>query len=502
MPLKDSLRPLHHKLRKSATYSAMYDTFFKKSNSIKPKKKPKKNSQAPVEKVEYSKTAVDNQKLIDGLVLEGEVETAQMVINHLIKSAQTTEKINKLRLLHAKAYQVQGQHEIAVSAANDLIQAGEVNAHFVKAESLFLLNRIEEAWSEIQACLFANVYNADVIALACTLAERHISKEYARALIHDFIPRSKRAKPWLIAANLVDSNEDLTKLILLWRTRGKNQGYNKDIYEYVALAALRGGNASLAKSVWRQSLFEAISLEEPFKGLNVRTPSYSSKRAEKALIDLNNFFHANNIEMFLVSGTLLGCIRENALLGHDKDIDVGVWDACDKLQLLERIRKSGLFMELRSRSEEILRLKHVNGINIDVFYHFQEPDDYWHGGVKMKWHNTPFQLETRSFLDEKFLIPTNAELYLAENYGDTWREPIKDFDSAFDTPNGEILDQSEMTIHCFKGLLNACISNNQARVIFYLDELTKFGEVGFVEKYRDALINAGILESFTNDDTN
>ena len=133
MPLKDSLRPLHHKFRKSATYSAMYDTFFKKSNSLK----PKKNSQDPVNEVKYSKTAVDNQKLIDGLVLEGEVETAQMVINHLIKCAQTTEKINKLRLLHAKAYQVQGQHEIAVSAANDLIQAGEVNAHFVKAESLF-----------------------------------------------------------------------------------------------------------------------------------------------------------------------------------------------------------------------------------------------------------------------------------------------------------------------------------------------------------------------------
>ena len=34
-------------------------------------------------------------------------------------------------------------------------------------------------------------------------------------------------KPWLIAANLVDSTEDLTKLILLWRTRGKNQGYNR-----------------------------------------------------------------------------------------------------------------------------------------------------------------------------------------------------------------------------------------------------------------------------------
>ena len=100
-----------------------------------------------------------------------------MVINHLIKCSQTTEKINKLpRLLHAKAYQVQGQHEIAVSAANDLIQAGEVNAHFVKAENLFLLNRIEEAWSEIQACLFANVYNADVIALACTLGTPHQQK--------------------------------------------------------------------------------------------------------------------------------------------------------------------------------------------------------------------------------------------------------------------------------------------------------------------------------------
>ena len=332
------------------------------------------------------------------------------------------------------------------------------------------------------------------MSLACSIAERYYSRAYAKKLIYEFIPRSSRAKPWLIAANLTDTGEDLTELMLIWKDWQRNKDYKKDVYEYIALAALRGGNINLARLLWQKSLLKVVDREEKFDGLNVKTPSYSSKRAEEALIGLNNFFNANDIEMFLVSGTLLGCIRENSLLGHDKDIDVGIWDGCDRTQLLKLIRQSGLFTELSSRSNEILRLKHINGINIDVFYHFREADDYWHGGVKMKWHNTPFSLEKRTFLNETFLIPSNAELYLVENYGDDWKEPITDFDSAFDTPNGEVLDRDEMAIHCFKGLLNSCIANNIPRINFYLNKLVEFGEQAFSEQYREALFSSGILD--------
>ena len=71
---------------------------------------------------------------------------------------------------------------------------------------------------------------------------------------------------------------------------------------------------------------------------------------------------------------------------------------------------------------------------------------------------------------------------------------ITDFDSAFDTPNGEVLDRDEMAIHCFKGLLNSCIANNIPRINFYLNKLVEFGEQAFSEQYREALFSSGILD--------
>ena len=156
-----------------------------------------------------------------------------------------------------------GLHDLVLEETTKLIQDDEHEAHFVKAESLFVLDRIEDAWNEIQCCFF-NQYNAEVMSLACSIAERYYSRAYAKELIYEFIPRSSRAKPWLIAANLTDTGEDLTELMLIWKDWQRKNRLRR--YEYIALAALRGGNINLARLLWQKSLLKVVDRRKNLMG--------------------------------------------------------------------------------------------------------------------------------------------------------------------------------------------------------------------------------------------
>src|SRR5690606_9688898 len=117
----------------------------------------------------------------------------------------------------------------------------------------------------------------------------------------------------------------------------------------------------------------------------------------------------------------------------------------------------------------------INGTNIDIFVHHREPDVIWHGGVKIRWDNTPFGLVPCDFLGRRFLIPSNADRYLTENYGD-WKVPVTDFDSAYDTPNARVLCSEELTVHTYRMLLGSLIRNVPERTAFYLGKLRELGE--------------------------
>ena len=261
--------------------------------------------------------------------------------------------------------------------------------------------------------------------------------------------------------------------------------FDHQVNEYIALAAIRADNYDLAKDIWRQTTLQLRQSPKLLGAAREKNVNYSSRRAEKALVDLERVLTGAGIEMFLVSGTLLGCVRENRLLGHDKDIDVGIWDDVTPERLLGTIRPSGLFMVMASRAPEIVRLRHANGIAIDVFYHYREAEDYWHGGVKLRWHNSPFTLARREFLGTEFWIPEDYDRYLTENYGD-WRTPKIAFDSAYDTPNGEVLDREELTIHSFKMLTEQMIKGDADKSNFYLDKLQELGEASFASRYGSA----------------
>ncbi|MBB3322575.1 LicD family protein [Atlantibacter sp. RC6] len=337
----------------------------------------------------------------------------------LIRSKKLIAKINNpvVNYYLARAYFLNGKYkEVVLCLENTIDNNCHAESYYLLSESYRILNDRAKSWDILRIIL-------------C---------------------RSKRLKTWLYMANLVDSKEEFLDLYALWHSyQLKNiiPKYHYELNGYIATAALRAKQFDYSLAIWKDFI-NNIPLG------NCVFPTHSKKQfslnaANDALKDLRTIFNDNNIEFFLISGTLLGCIRNGQLLSHDKDIDVGIWYNSERNNLINILSSSGYFEFHAFRSQHVIRIKHVNGISIDVFYHYKEQDNYWHGGVKLKWNNTPFLLKDHRFLGVVFKIPENYDLYLTENYGN-WKIEQKDFDSAFGTPNAEILNRYEMKAHIYK----------------------------------------------------
>lgn len=208
--------------------------------------------------------------------------------------------------------------------------------------------------------------------------------------------------------------------------------------------------------------------------------------ARHALLDLRHDLSAAGVDFFLISGTLLGCVREGGILGHDKDIDVGVMDTYGFEQVRNALRGTGRFMLLPIITQRILRLKHANGVMIDVFFHWEEDGMIYHEGQKTRWWNTRFALEETEFLGERFLIPDDPDRYLTENYGD-WRTPVVDFETFCDTPNMVVADRNEILWYYCRMLLDYYYAGNEQLFGKVWDRITQLGEVNVPVELRMAV---------------
>lgn len=442
--------------------------------------------------------------LLKDMVLDGDYHSVASIRNNLQSAIgpQDNAQLAQFMAVIAQAELAQAHHDEVMSIGREMVDKfNDPVGYYYRAQSLFVRGQYEPAMLELQNLLRVRPRHADGVYLLCEICEQLDNYELAWQSLETLALTSKRNKTWHVMANFVQQSSDVFRLLKNWSKWKEDKvgpAFHHDVSEFIALGALRAGNYEMARSIWRETIFSASKKKGSFTSLKARQPSYSSKRAEAALSDLNAMFNDANIEMFLVSGTLLGCVREGRLLGHDKDIDIGIWSTVSESEVLELATTTGKFFVLKSRSPEILRLKHVNGIAIDVFYHFKKRSDYWHGGVKMVWHNSPFKLVKREFLEEEYLIPEDYDLYLTENYGD-WKTPMIKFDSAFDTPNGEVLSEEEMAIHSFKGLLASAIDDNWERIIFYLNKLREFGENDFAEEFELKCVKSeAAKEAFAN----
>lgn len=320
-----------------------------------------------------------------------------------------------------------------------LIEGWDSIGYFYYAQSLALQNEIADAAKQLNIFLKSNPYHADATYLLADIEVRQNNKQHALNLLEHLLQHNARRKTWQHLSNLVENSEDFLRYLELFNEfypNYTNKPLRYDLICHLSNAALRGGQQDFALKLWREQ-YQLIQSQKLKYNLAI-PPKYTDEKASKALSDLKKYLDKAQIPFFLISGTLLGCIRENKLLGHDKDIDIGVWEDQTLENLQDICRKSGCFYTLPIYSPDILVIRHVNGITIDIFIHYREQNSYWHAGKKTKWHNSPFELIQHPFLENHYLIPKNYDLYLTENYGRDWRIPRVNFDSALDTPNIEI----------------------------------------------------------------
>lgn len=172
-------------------------------------------------------------------------------------------------------------------------------------------------------------------------------------------------------------------------------------------------------------------------GYNYLYPQQKLSQKE-ILLDLRHLLSSHGIKYWLMTGTLLGAIREQNFIEHDpNDIDLGL-DIADYWKVKELLDKSDYKYKCQWHKEiAIYKGENVHP-HIDLFFHtFDEKYAYcysykpnrihkhWNEEWRMKIPKSLiFPLKSDfMFLDRSFIIPNKPEKYLELLYGEDWKIP-------------------------------------------------------------------------------
>jgi hypothetical protein len=156
---------------------------------------------------------------------------------------------------------------------------------------------------------------------------------------------------------------------------------------------------------------------------------------------------------FLVSGTLLGVVRQGGLLEHDYDLDLGLLPGDGDVEAVGRTLAAHRDLTVTVDEERVWGT-HVNGVAFDVFLHYEEAGRVFHATRAHAWWNTPFDLSPRALGNREFWCPDDVDTYLRENYGN-WQQPVAWYHKSFDTPNRVFRDTPEALDYLFELAMNA-----------------------------------------------
>ncbi len=181
-----------------------------------------------------------------------------------------------------------------------------------------------------------------------------------------------------------------------------------------------------------------------------------------------------SVEFFLRSGTLLGCIRENNFLEHDKDIDIGLFETIDRHALVELIIASDCFTQPADPHAEqntvSFSVQHRNMTGFDIYFYRDTGDHYttdcFIPGKSYTKTFTRFSLKPVKFIGTNFMAPDNHDLYLTELYGN-WREPDHYFDSMISSRNLDAGNETISVCYAFSRISDALQKADNERASAY-----------------------------------
>lgn len=165
-----------------------------------------------------------------------------------------------------------------------------------------------------------------------------------------------------------------------------------------------------------------------------RNKYFTRQDAIAAITQVREIFSAHGKRFFLISGTLLGAVRDGNFISNDYDIDLGVFSDEVPLPSIKEMFAGTGFVQTENYPHKVA-FKSKKGLIVEFFACYRKPDHIlmvgWEG--VHTWYFSPFDLIEYEFLGEKFLVPDNYEKNLEENFGN-WRRPTVYYDVSYDVP--------------------------------------------------------------------
>src|SRR6185369_572101 len=177
-------------------------------------------------------------------------------------------------------------------------------------------------------------------------------------------------------------------------------------------------------------------------------------KAFRNLVDATVVLDKFGLTNFLIDGTLLGVVRENDFIGHDTDLDLGVfmeeWDFETFSKVVLEMMKHGfiLYHSFGTFGRHFEAAWYRDGIKIDFFFYYKVGEKirfnaFLNGGrtlpndiLTYEYDRKHFDsLEYRAFKERTFPTPSDPEGVLEAKYGKEWRVPVKKWDWARDPKN-------------------------------------------------------------------
>ena len=159
----------------------------------------------------------------------------------------------------------------------------------------------------------------------------------------------------------------------------------------------------------------------------------------KLTIKIMNLFH---LKWWITAGTLLGIVRENNFLAHDKDVDIGVpaqyiilWD-----YLIKAFQEEGFALkhEWKVKKQKISLAFTREEEKVDLYFFFDEGKFSYHyvfgPSEKHGWDQPDVvanvfakqlfqQLKEIDFKGISVFVPSDPLTYIKTRYGDGWCAP-------------------------------------------------------------------------------
>lgn len=168
------------------------------------------------------------------------------------------------------------------------------------------------------------------------------------------------------------------------------------------------------------------------------------ERMAADLLKAKEAFDKFKVPMILGKGLLLGVIRENRILPWDDDIDLFTLASVpydDVVKVVNLIHKLGFeFWETyKTPAGKFIHWSfaptHGNtAMGVKMLCPSKDPKFVMETGIALGGRRATITLlparlfnplKEIEFLDHKFYVPNPPEEYLAKNYGDDWRTPVK-----------------------------------------------------------------------------